>query len=79
MKLNIDSKDVRTERKKQWHNWFAWHPVRLNANEVIWLETVRRKGILVDRPQEYSYWKWFYRPKELTNEKDSCYNEPGLE
>ena len=26
-----------------WNNWFAWHPVRTENGEWVWLETVERK------------------------------------
>lgn len=26
----------------EWHQWFAWHPVRING-QWVWLETVERK------------------------------------
>lgn len=25
-----------------WHDWFAWRPVRVSADYVAWLEVVRR-------------------------------------
>lgn len=25
----------------EWHNWFAWYPVRIN-NKYVWLKTVQR-------------------------------------
>jgi hypothetical protein len=28
---------------RQWHKWFAWHPVKTD-NNCIWLEFVYRKG-----------------------------------
>ncbi len=49
--------------KKEWHAWFAWHPVRLGeSHECRWLEYVARKG------QQEGYeveWKFDYR--ELTD------------
>jgi hypothetical protein len=27
----------------QWHKWFAWHPVKVKANECRWLEIVERR------------------------------------
>ena len=64
MKFKIDSEQVRNDRRKKWHAWFAWYPVRLNESEVAWLEFVQRKGFLVDRPQETPYWKWYYKGAE---------------
>ena len=30
---------------KDWHPWFAWHPVRLDSHTIVWLERVKRKAI----------------------------------
>jgi len=27
----------------QWHDWFAWRPVRVGENDCRWLETVGRR------------------------------------
>ena len=27
-----------------WHNWFAWHPVKV-GHEWVWLETVMRRRV----------------------------------
>jgi len=27
-----------------WHDWFAWFPVRISEDEIAWLETVERKA-----------------------------------
>jgi len=29
----------------EWHNWFAWYPVRTLDGSLSWLETVRRKAL----------------------------------
>lgn len=26
------------------HLWFAWHPVRINDTQIVWLEVVVRRG-----------------------------------
>lgn len=42
----VDSKAKyfeKLDKKKQWHKWFAWHPVVVNR-EWVWLETISRKG-----------------------------------
>jgi hypothetical protein len=31
--------------KTEWHNWFAWHPVKVGVEDCRWLETVRRKKV----------------------------------
>jgi len=28
-----------------WHRWFAWHPVKINDKETVWLEFVLRKQV----------------------------------
>jgi len=43
-KSYIEKEEIR-EAKKQWHHWYAWHPVRLNdRGPFVWLEYVQRKG-----------------------------------
>lgn len=32
---------------RDWHPWFAWHPVKLGST-TVWLETVERKRIVYD-------------------------------
>ena len=44
--------------KEQWHQWFAWHPVRV-GDECIWLETIYRKGTYHASIAEV--WTWEYR------------------
>ena len=50
----------RTRRLEQWHPWFAWRPIRVDARTCVWLEFIERKGI-----RQYSYggpgWCWSYR------------------
>jgi hypothetical protein len=33
----------RLDKKKQWNDWFAWHPVTV-GNKRVWLEFLERKG-----------------------------------
>jgi hypothetical protein len=28
---------------EDWTRWFAWHPVRLDENRIVWLQTVERQ------------------------------------
>jgi len=37
------SYEARRKLKYQWHEWFAWHPVRVVPTECRWLEIVERK------------------------------------
>lgn len=56
MKINLKSNHVKEAEKRladhqegeklqEWHFWFAWYPVRLDDNEVRWMENVGRKAI----------------------------------
>jgi hypothetical protein len=33
----------KVERTKEWHDWFAWRPVRVASHDCRWLETVERR------------------------------------
>ena len=39
--------------KYEWHNWFAWRPVRIgnyfSSNDIVWLQFIER------RREQYSY------------------------
>lgn len=50
---------AREARKKQWHPWFAWHPVRLGM-ECYWLEIVERKGEVCCGYDD-CFWSYEYR------------------
>lgn len=67
MKINSKSKRIKEadkrladnqedERLQEWHFWFAWHPVRLDDNEVRWMEIVGRKAIYYYG--EFSRWEY---------------------
>lgn len=28
----------------EWHKWFAWFPVRVNKDTIVWLQDVYRKA-----------------------------------
>lgn len=30
-------------KQMQWHEWFAWYPVRVSSRRRCWLETVERR------------------------------------
>lgn len=46
--------------KWDWYRWFAWYPVRINA-EYVWLEWVERKlvtaGMFYDLEWQYRHVK----------------------
>ncbi len=35
--------EMRIARLAKWHNWFAWHPIRI-GHHWLWLEWVLRRG-----------------------------------
>lgn len=44
MKINCGpTKDEREEAARQWHDWFAWFPVRVGSKDCRWLEGVQRR------------------------------------
>jgi hypothetical protein len=43
MKIKIESQYERRIGLRQWHRWFAWHPVRVGDGDVRWLEAVERR------------------------------------
>ena len=63
------------EQKKQWHRWFAWHPVVIGINEdnrevKVWLEYVLRKGeprFLEPKAEGILSYDWTYKEMEKEN------------
>jgi hypothetical protein len=64
------------QRSTEWHQWFAWHPVRIPADiyedgEWVWCEVVWRKDVGFGRYARC----WHYansdpRPTELQRERE---------
>lgn len=54
---------AKRDKYKEWHDWFAWYPVRVDSHRKIWLETVSRKINYIgeDLPRFYG---WEYTFKE---------------
>ena len=54
MKFYKESTYRKSEKLRQWHVWFAWHPVRIDEN-IVWLEKVKRRktGVI------YEYWDYY--------------------
>jgi len=48
------------ERRKVWHKWFAWYPVRTGFNTVAWLENVERR-LEPNQWADVEWWRWEYR------------------
>ena len=34
---------ISNDKYRKWHKWFAWYPVKITKDEVIWLEDIIRK------------------------------------
>lgn len=34
---------IKRDKYKEWHDWFAWYPVRIDENRLVWLEIVKRR------------------------------------
>jgi hypothetical protein len=47
----------RPSNKREWHRWFAWHPIKID-HQWVWLETVHRKWMM--NPGDYCP-TWHYR------------------
>lgn len=41
--LRYEAEQKRIEYMINWHDWFAWYPVRVGSRDCRWLETVQRK------------------------------------
>ena len=67
MKFNCGLTRIeKIDKLGKWHNWFAWHPVRICSEDCRWLEKVERKGKHIDWTGG-SYIIWEYRIKEPTS------------
>lgn len=57
MKFNCDYRD----RVRNWHDWFAWYPVKISEGDCRWLETIE---VRADVSGSGRYiWGWSYRAK----------------
>lgn len=41
-------------KKRTWHLWFAWHPVRIR-HEYVWLEIVWRRWYIISGSGFWDY------------------------
>lgn len=46
---------------REWHYWFAWHPVRIDNNTIVWLEWVARIGEYKHSGRLGAGWDWKYQ------------------
>jgi hypothetical protein len=51
---------IKPHRRKEWHRWFAWHPVIID-NVTVWFEMIERK-----RDPDIFDWIYSYRTIEKT-------------
>ena len=33
---------IKLTPQRVWHTWFAWYPVRIQGDKLVWLENVQR-------------------------------------
>jgi len=65
MKFNCgESRKEKIKRLEKWHDWFAWHPVRLGEKDCRWFETIQRKGSLKWYGEPDAWFEWEYRESE---------------
>ena len=44
MRINYQTKADKVKLLKEWHDWFAWHPVKIDEiRNIVWLETIQRQ------------------------------------
>jgi hypothetical protein len=55
----VSEKISRNRILANWHNWFAWYPVKTEDDIWVWLETVQRKAQLVLFETVIDF--WYYR------------------
>ena len=61
----------------KWHKWFAWYPVRVNGNELRWLETIYRRLMQTSGydPIPAFYWEYGVEIPKPKPEPEIVYNE----
>lgn len=55
------------KNKEEWHEWFAWYPVVI-GDDIVWLETVRRRKYRTYNDYSMYYLRWEY--DNLTSDTD---------
>jgi hypothetical protein len=50
--------------EKDWHAWFAWHPVLIAEDQSAWLQFVQRRLSARGRLQQPPWWFWRIRDFE---------------
>jgi len=64
--LRRHAKHKKFTRRREWHRWFAWYPVRIDNDELRWLEVLERIGTYykMDCAEVSSWWEYHYRTIE---------------
>jgi len=52
------------EFEREWHRWFAWHPVEVAEDRTAWLTTVERRLTGHDREEQPAWYNWGNRRYE---------------
>jgi hypothetical protein len=79
MKWQFKSKAERKANKEQWHEWFAWIPVRVDEHErtIVWLQKIYRRGVYHESMGD-SFWVWKYKADLLEILKTAGNEKPTL-
>ncbi|MGY6249725.1 hypothetical protein ACXIUS_19560 [Bosea thiooxidans] len=66
MRWRSETIEMREARLGQWHEWFAWYPVRVGESQVWWELVERRGAWVVLRRHDWwtNVWRWIYRNQE---------------
>lgn len=59
-----EQQDLDICRYSNWHNYFAWVPIRVGHKDCRWLEWIERKGRAFEAPLNGVRWNWEYRAKQ---------------
>lgn len=58
---------------REWHNWFAWYPVKISEHRLVWMTKIQQRVISYEPMYGSPYWE--YRLIEKTSNKDNdCYS-----
>lgn len=55
------TKEAKNDYYENWHDWFAWYPVRINDYEKVWLCKVKRIGYRRWIYNNYMHFEWVWR------------------
>lgn len=68
MKIKVNPSTKKKQSKEEWHDWFAWLPVKAQSLDgvcIVWLEKTARRRVPIRKyhyENDFSYWvyQWEY-------------------